>query len=457
MADSTAKPQLFDSGMHPRAHTVSLGETMQYPLVRFNQEFGSIPVEIGCTIVDMNKGKGGICTEIGFVKGMEGERCTIESSGRRGNKRKHFGLIDNCRVVPNPGYFAKHLQDKYWVKVVKQYNVSTGSVFLDIAACYKITDQAKAAKAKAAKEKAAKAKAAKEKAKAAESSSDSGSDSAARTRLAAKEKAKAAESSSDSDSDSAAKTRLAAKGKAVKEKAKAAESDYDSGSSESRSDSGSDSDSQETDIWLVEPRVVIRDKSLVRRFVDYYKDRLPDISHSPDIDPKSVQLWMRPNPKTLQRMRKTVKHPHRRYAATHALLFGMAGQDTNRAIDFAIECNYWCVTFRDEDGDIVDLVDSCIVCVWLHYMAKNLVGSLLYVTYLHSTYLVPFSTSLICTLRISSALYVNLPSIPKTERKPHAGCELVTTSTPIHACQPQRVRQSLPQSGLRILVRIQVL
>ena len=194
---------------------------------------------------------------------------------------------------------------------------------------------------------------------------------------AVKEKAKAAESSSDSGSDSAARTRLSAKA---------------AGSSESRSDSRSDSDSQETDIWLVEPRVVIRDKSLVRRFVDYYKDRLPDISHSPDIDPKSVQLWMRPNPKTLQRRRKTVKHPHRRYAVTHALLFGMAGQDTNRAIDFAIECNYWCVTFRDEDGDIVDLVDSCIVCVWLHYMAKNLVRSLLYVTYLHSTYLV-------CTLR----------------------------------------------------------
>ena len=142
MADSTAKPQLFDSGMCPRAHTVSLGETMQYPLVRFNQEFGSIPLETGCTIVDMNKGKGGLCTEIGFVKGMEGERVTIESSGRRGNKRKHFGLIENCRVVPKPGYFAKHLKEKYWVKVLKQYNVSTGSVFLDIAACYKITNNA---------------------------------------------------------------------------------------------------------------------------------------------------------------------------------------------------------------------------------------------------------------------------------------------------------------------------
>ena len=43
-----------------------------------------------------------------------------------------------------------------------------------------------------------------------------------------------------------------------------------------------------SDITLIEPRHIMREKVLVHKFVDYYKDRLPDFSHRPDIDQKMV-------------------------------------------------------------------------------------------------------------------------------------------------------------------------
>ena len=173
------------------------------------------------------------------------------------------------------------------------------------------------------------------------------------------------------------------------------------------------------DIELIEPRTVIRDLELVRKFVEYYKSRLPDMSDRPDIDPKSVQLWMKDDVNTLSRRRKSCKNPKRRYKATHSMLFGMSGKDTNNAIDFAISCNYWCVTFVDEDDDLVDLVDDCVVCTWLHYIA-HLVCCFLYSTSriytLRQLYLSPTSP-LNCTLRQLSLPSTSTPSC--TLRQPH--------------------------------------
>ena len=107
-----AASKLYASDMLPRATMVSLGESQQIPLALFNSQFGSIPLGVGCTVADMKKGKGGKCTAIGFVKGMEGERVTLNTRGRKGSTRNHFGLVEHCRVVPHVGYFARHLTDK---------------------------------------------------------------------------------------------------------------------------------------------------------------------------------------------------------------------------------------------------------------------------------------------------------------------------------------------------------
>ena len=60
----------------------------------------------------------------------------------------------------------------------------------------------------------------------------------------------------------------------------------------------------------------------------------------------------------------------KRYPAAHSRLKGLRGQSLNEAIDYAIASNKWCVSFKDEDGVMVNLVDDCIVCVWLKYISK---------------------------------------------------------------------------------------
>ena len=51
------------------------------------------------------------------------------------------------------------------------------------------------------------------------------------------------------------------------------------------------------------------------------------------------------------------------------MLKGMRGKGLNDAIDNAIKENFWCVTFKDYEGVTVNLVDSCVVAVWAHYIA----------------------------------------------------------------------------------------
>ena len=395
-------------------------------LARYNNLFGCIPIGVGCKVVDIQKGKIGECKAVGFVSGTEGERVTMDVKGRKGSTRNHFAMFNDVRVVPHVGHFARHLAEKYWVQVTNVLDGRAGAVFIHIAKCYVVSSakQQRTKKREAAKEAKEKAvKKAKEKAEA-EAAKKAKEKVEAETAKKAKQKAKQkaqkkvqkktskkkgktgktnkkpkekaeAEAAQKAKEKAEAEAAKKAKEKAEAEAAKKAKEKVEAEAAKKakqkaqkkvekktkkKAEKGSDSSSEESseaaspDITLIEPRVVIRDLTLVRKFVSHFVDHLPDISHRPDIDPKSVQLWMKDDPNTITRRRKSVKHPKRRYAATHSLLFGMCGKDTNKAIDFAIECNYWCVTFEDEDGDLIDLVDDCIVCVWLHYMANNLVG-----------------------------------------------------------------------------------
>ena len=375
MADSSKL--LYESNMVPKATLVSLGDEEQMLLTRFNTLFGCIPISVGAKVVDIKKGKSGECLSIGFVKGMEGTRVTMGTRGRKGSTRNHFAMFDACRVVPHEGYYGRHLAAKYWIQVTHTLDGRGGSAFVNIAKCYVLSSaQQQIAKkreaAKQAKEKAAKQ--AKEKSAKQGKTKKPKEKSEAEAAQKAKEKAEA-EAAKKAKEKVEAEAAKKAKQKAQKKAKKKTKKKAKKGSDSSEDSSSAESvEAASPDITLLEPRVIIRDLTLVRKFVEHFVDHLPDISHRPDIDPKSVQLWMKDEPNTLMRRRKSVKHPKRRYAATHSLLFGMCGKDTNRAIDFSIDCNYWCVTFEDEDGDHIDLVDDCIVCVWLHYMANNLVG-----------------------------------------------------------------------------------
>ena len=60
----------------------------------------------------------------------------------------------------------------------------------------------------------------------------------------------------------------------------------------------------------------------------------------------------------------------KRFPATHSRLKGLRGQTLNEAIDYTIASNKWCVSFKDDDGVLVNLVDDCIVCAWLKYISK---------------------------------------------------------------------------------------
>ena len=90
----------------------------------------------------------------------------------------------------------------------------------------------------------------------------------------------------------------------------------------------------------------------------------------------------------------------------------MSGKDTNNAIDFAISCNYWCVSFVDEDDYLVDLVDDCIVAVWLHYIAHMVswhlrhIWSLYVVTHRRLRHICILYVPIRCCLRHICALYV---------------------------------------------------
>ena len=112
----------------------------------------------------------------------------------------------------------------------------------------------------------------------------------------------------------------------------------------------------------MEPRHVLNCRQDIDKFVLHFVSNLPDISDRPDIPPEKVRFWMMDDGNNC-RPRKNKKK--KRLPRPHSLLKGIKGMDANRAYDFAISQNKWCVTFQDGDGKWVDLVEQCMVCFWL--------------------------------------------------------------------------------------------
>ena len=100
----------------------------------------------------------------------------------------------------------------------------------------------------------------------------------------------------------------------------------------------------------------------VNEFITHFGSNLPDISDRPHIPPEKVQFWMMSDENDC-RPRKNKKK--KRLPRPHSLLKGIKGKDANRSYDFALEHNKWCVTFKDDDGKWVDLVEECMICFWL--------------------------------------------------------------------------------------------
>ena len=129
-----------------------------------------------------------------------------------------------------------------------------------------------------------------------------------------------------------------------------------------------DNESADVDVTTLEPRVIIRRGARWReKFCSYWTDNLPDLSDRPEIPAEKVQFWMKDEDKRGGRKRSTRR---KRYPAAHSRLRGLRGQTLNEGIDYAIAANKWCVSFKDDDGTLVNLVDNCIVCVWLKYISK---------------------------------------------------------------------------------------
>lgn len=117
----------------------------------------------------------------------------------------------------------------------------------------------------------------------------------------------------------------------------------------------------------MDPRKVVRDKALRAQFVTYWNDHHPDVSDRPEIPPAKIQYWM---------MQQSGKKRKKRYPRPHALMKGMQGAPFNKSLDFGISLNEWCVSFRDnEDDSIVNLVDRCVITVWMHYISQMVRGA----------------------------------------------------------------------------------
>lgn len=120
-------------------------------------------------------------------------------------------------------------------------------------------------------------------------------------------------------------------------------------------------------VTALEPRTVIRRGTIFcEKFCEHWADNLPDMSDRPEIPPEKVQFWMMDDKGRHSKGRRS----RQRFPAAHSRLKGLRGQSFNEALDFAISCNKWCVSFKDEDGVIINLVDNCIVYAWLKYISR---------------------------------------------------------------------------------------
>lgn len=99
--------------------------------------------EKGKLVVDVNKNRVGTCVYKGFVKGKEGERCTI-----KGQRRNHHAALEDCAGIPPLGSFVQD-ENEVWHKLMNA-DVKGASV----CKCFgplKITEKSTSKKTKATK------------------------------------------------------------------------------------------------------------------------------------------------------------------------------------------------------------------------------------------------------------------------------------------------------------------
>ena len=255
---------------------------------------------------DQVKGKCGRVQALGFVKGKEGERCTMVCKGLR-KSRRHFAMKKDVLAVPQQNWFKKKKDDNSWIQILTM-SVKDKMLWLKVAPVLK------------------------------------------------------EQTATTEQTPATVQTPATAEETAATEQTPA--------TAEESAESGEDSGTEETehtpaDVINMEPRVILASRDLIDVFITHTCEHLPDVSERPDIPVAKVWFWMMEDDRTPKRKRK---HP-RRYPKPHSVMKGLSGKRFNNAIDNTIQLNKWCAKFRDDAGGMVNLVDMCIVACWLHYIA----------------------------------------------------------------------------------------
>ena len=97
---------------HYRLEAVPEDFTTAMFLKRFPSAHSTVQFEKDRYCADSAKKKIGPIVEVGFVKGKQGQKVTLQQKNR-----KHYGDIDNCRVLPQKGDFWKD-DNGVWFKTL---------------------------------------------------------------------------------------------------------------------------------------------------------------------------------------------------------------------------------------------------------------------------------------------------------------------------------------------------
>ena len=98
-------------GNHTLVASKSLLTVKQFAL-----QYGNIELAPGVPVWDFVKGKTGNCQGVGFVKGKEGERCTILVKSAR-SSRRHFAMMADVVGIPVEGQSYRHSSNKSWITI----------------------------------------------------------------------------------------------------------------------------------------------------------------------------------------------------------------------------------------------------------------------------------------------------------------------------------------------------
>ena len=92
-------------------------------------------IKAGSLVVDLMRGRMGTCVYRGWIKGKEGNRCSIDY----GKRNKHHALLGDCVPVHPVGTFIRD-EDGNWFKVMSTTNPAAA----EVSQCF-VKDDANAA------------------------------------------------------------------------------------------------------------------------------------------------------------------------------------------------------------------------------------------------------------------------------------------------------------------------